>query len=87
MPGNNEPYRVWQMHAPGDDRDDNSYAEDANGVSENSAHVLIVAQLNHLHDHYSAALPSPSRRAQVKRQRPAAQQRGPCATVRIWECG
>ena len=40
LPGKNEPYRVWQTHAPGDDRDDNSYAEDANGVSENSVHCF-----------------------------------------------
>jgi hypothetical protein len=36
--GKNEPYRVWQTHAPGDDRDENSYAEEANGVSENGVH-------------------------------------------------
>ena len=38
LPGKNEPYRVWQTHAPGDDRDDNSYAEEANGMSENCVH-------------------------------------------------
>ena len=27
-----------QTHAPGDDRDQNSYAEEANGVSENGVH-------------------------------------------------
>ena len=36
--GKNEPCRVWQTHAPNDDRDDNRYAEEANGVSENCVH-------------------------------------------------
>jgi hypothetical protein len=38
LPGKNEPYRVWQTHAPDYDRDDNSYSEEANGVSECSVH-------------------------------------------------
>ena len=33
-----EPHRVWQTHAPGDNRDDNSCAEEANGVGEYSVH-------------------------------------------------
>ncbi len=36
--GKNEPNRVWRTHAPGDDHDENSYAEEANGVSENGVH-------------------------------------------------
>ena len=40
LPGKNEPYRVWQAHAPDDDRDDNGYAEEANGVSETSVHCF-----------------------------------------------
>src|SRR5664279_5041000 len=36
--GKNEPDRVWQTHAPGDDRNENSYAEEADGVSENGVH-------------------------------------------------
>ena len=43
--GNNEPYRVGQMHASCDDRNENGDAKEANGVSENSVHQITYNTL------------------------------------------
>ncbi|WP_426616348.1 hypothetical protein [Bradyrhizobium sp. McL0616] len=51
-----EPDCVWQTHAKGDDRYENSHAEESNGVGESGVHYSIVAQLGSLRFTVAAAL-------------------------------